>query len=140
MWKGYPTCWRRSTVLPPASSATSRTSARRPASNLEKDCGKDCIGNRLYSGAGSRVGGDHRPARAHAIGFGQHSLKVDPDIGRQIDLVDDEEIAAQQSRSLLARNIVTSCDVDHEHPPVDEVERKGRSEIVAAGFEQDQFD
>jgi len=28
---------------------------------LEKDCGKNCIGNRLHSNAGPRVGSDHRP-------------------------------------------------------------------------------
>src|SRR5882757_487932 len=120
-------------VLPPASSATSRTSAFRPASNPEKDCGKNCIGDRHYSRARPRVGGYHGPAGAHAFGFGQHPFKVDTDIGGQIDLVDDQEIAPQQARPLLARNIVASGDVDHEHPPIDEIERKSRSEIVAAG-------
>ena len=67
-------------------------------------------------------------------------VELDADIRRQIDLVDDEQIAPQQSRSLLARNVVAARDVDHEDPPIDQIERKGRCEIVAAGLEQDQFD
>src|SRR5258708_24940947 len=139
MWNGYPTCWRRSTVRPPASSATKRTSASRPVSNPEKDCGKDRIGSRLNSRARSRVGRDYRPAGAYAFGLRQHRRKFDPDIGRQIDLVDDQEVAAEQPRSSFARNVVATGDVDHKHPPVDEIEREGRSEVVAARFEQDQL-
>jgi len=95
---------------------------------------------RLYSGAGSRIGRYHRSARAHAFRLGQHRRKLHSDIRRQIDLVDDQQIAPQQPRALL-RGIssppatsITNIHQSHQ------VERKGRSEIVATGFEQNQFD
>ena len=56
-------------VFPPASSATSRTSAAPGVSNPEEDCGKYSIGNRRDSRAGARVGSEHRAAGAHASGL-----------------------------------------------------------------------
>src|ERR1700733_10622258 len=140
MWNGYPTCWRRRIVRPPASSATSQTSASLPASGPEQDCGKDSIGNLLDSDAGSRIGGDDGPIGANPSGLRQHRLKLHSDIRRQIDLVDDKQIAAQQPRSPLARNIVAARDVDHKDPPIDQIKREGRREVVTARLEQAQFD
>jgi hypothetical protein len=57
----------------------------------------------------------------------------------EIDLVDDQEIAAKQARPPLARDIVAARDVNHKDPPIDKVERKSRGQVVAAGFEKDQF-
>jgi len=81
-----------------------------------------------------------RSPLADAFGLGQHRRQIDSDIRRKIDLVDDEQVAAQQPRSPLARNVVATGDVDDEDPPVDQIQREGRSQIVAAGLEQDQLD
>ena len=84
----------------------------------------------------ARIG---RPSRTAAC-FRQHGVEIDAHERRQVDLVDDQQIAAQHARSALARNIIAAGDVDHEDPPIDQIEREGGREIVAAGFEDDQFD
>jgi hypothetical protein len=61
-------------------------------------------------------------------------------MGREISLVDDQQIAAQDAGAAFARNIVAARDVDDEDPPVNQIEREGRGEIVAARFEQDQLE
>src|SRR5258705_1269634 len=127
-------------VLPPANSAVSEASASRPGSNPEKDSGKDCIGNRSNSGAGTRIGRNHRPSLANPNGVGMHLLKIDANIGSEIDLIDDEQVASQKAWPSLPRDVITTGNINHEYPPVDEIKRKGRGEIVAARFEQDQLD
>src|SRR5580698_2159658 len=111
-------------VRPPASSATSKTSASRPPSASEQDCGKNSIGNLLDPDTGSRIGRDDRAAGANPPGLSQHRLQLNSHIGRQIDLVHDKQIAPQDSRSLLAWNIVAAGDVDDKDPPIDQIERE----------------
>ena len=77
---------------------------------------------------------------AHGSRFGQHRVEIDADERRQVGLVDDQQVAAQHARPALARNVVAAGNVDHEHPPIDQIEREGRRKIVAAGFENDQLE
>src|SRR5689334_13607446 len=126
-------------LRPPACSTDSAASTARPSDAEQDSCG-DRIGDRLHASAGLQVGSNHRLAAAHLPCVGEHAIEIDADMRREIDLVDDQEITAQQTRPALARNVIAAGDIDDEDPPVDEIEREGRSEIVATGFEQDQLD
>src|SRR5690606_9753537 len=68
-----------------------------------------------------------------------HHLKRGADIGRKVDLVDDEQIRARDARAALGRNLVTGGDIDDIDGDVGELRRKRRGEIVAAGFDQDEI-
>ena len=84
----------------------------------------------------AKIGRPSRTVRASV----KHGVEIDADERRKIDLVDDQQVAAQHARPALARNIVAACDIDDENPPIDQIERERRGEIVAAGFEHDQLD
>ena len=92
------------------------------------------------AGAGTGIGRQNRPTLAHRARFLKHGVEIDADKRRKIDLVDHQKVAAQHARSALARNVVAAGDIDDENPPIDQIEREGRGEIVAAGFEHDQLD
>ena len=58
----------------------------------------------------------------------------------EIHLVDDEQVGADDAGAALARDVAAAGDVDDEDPPVDEVERKGRGEVVTARLEDDEIE
>ena len=60
-------------------------------------------------------------------------------MGGQIDLVDDQQVALDDAGAALARDVVSAGHVDHEHPVVDQIQREGRCEVVAAALDQDQL-
>ena len=90
--------------------------------------------HRVDAGAGAGVGRQDQAALAHRARFREHGVEIDADERRKIDLVDDQQIATQHARPALARNIVAAGDIDDENPPIDQIEREGRGEIVAAGI------
>src|SRR4051812_11299342 len=58
----------------------------------------------------------------------------------EVDLVDDEQIAAANPRAPLPRNLVSLGDVDHVDGPVGQLRRKRRGEIVAPRFDDDDLE
>ncbi len=62
--------------------------------------------------------------------------RFDADEGRKIGLVDHQEIGLEDAEPAFARDIVAAGRIDDEQPIVDELEREGRGEIVAAGLDQ----
>ena len=61
-------------------------------------------------------------------------------MGREVDLVDDEEIGARDAGAALGGNFVAGGDVDHVDREIGELRGKRRGEIVATGFDQDQVE
>ena len=76
-----------------------------------------------------------RPRRT-SFASSHHQIDVRPDEGRKVGLVDHQQIGPQDAEPALARNIVAAGRIDDEQPIVDELEREGRGEIVAAGLDQ----
>ena len=76
-----------------------------------------------------------RPRRTSFASL-HHQIDIRPDEGRKIGLVDHQQIGSENAEPAFARNIVAAGRIDDEQPIVDELERKGRGEIVAAGLDQ----
>src|SRR4029078_4413906 len=79
-------------------------------------------------------------AVAHTEACALHGGDVGVDIGREVDLVDDQKVAADDSGAALARDVIAVGDVDHEQPVIDALEREGRSQIVAAAFDEHEIE
>src|SRR5690349_9393758 len=58
---------------------------------------------------------------------------------REIDLVDDQEITASDAGSAFARNLVSAGDIDYVDPDIDQFGTEGGGQVVAAAFDEDQF-
>ena len=77
---------------------------------------------------------------AHLLGVALHHLERGADIGREIDLVDDQEIGARDAGPALRRNLVAGRDVDDIDREIGKLRRECRGQIVAAGFDQHQIE
>ena len=72
------------------------------------------IGDRHHAFASPATGGQNRSPSANGSRFRQHRTQVDAYERRQIRLVNDQQIAAQDARPALARNIVAAGNVDQK--------------------------
>ena len=90
--------------------------------------------------AGAQIGEDEGPRAAHALTLALHGFQRSADIGRQIDLVDHQEIGAGDARPAFRGNLVAGGDVDDVDGEIGQLRRKRRGEIVAAGFDQHQIE
>ena len=70
-------------------------------------------------------------------GVALHHVEIDVHIGREVALVDDQEIGARDAGPALARDLLALADRDDIERQVGEVGREGGGEIVAAGFDED---
>ena len=82
---------------------------------------------------------DDGPALAHASGVARHHLEARADVRRQVDLVDDEQIALRDARAALARDLVAAGDVDDVDREVDELAAVLRGEVVAAALDEQEL-
>src|SRR5262245_22005497 len=55
---------------------------------------------------------DEWPLPAHQLGVARHDVEARPDVRREIDLVDHEEIRTRHARTAFTRDFVASGDVD----------------------------
>src|SRR5215203_3820171 len=94
----------------------------------------------LRAGAVAQVGEDVRALPAHALGIRVHHREVGPDEGREVDLVDDEEVGSGDPRAPLAGDLLASGNVDDVDREVGEFWREGGGEVVAAGLDQDEIE
>ena len=88
--------------------------------------------------SGQTVCEDSWLVRPHFRDVTLHYLEVGSHILGQIDFVDDQKITLDYSWPSLSRDIVTSGNVDDEHPVVDEIQRKGRGQVVTPTFDNDE--
>ncbi len=93
----------------------------------------DEFGNAL---AGAAVGEQERLVAAHQLRIVRHHLEARADVGRQVGLVDDEDVRLRDPGSVLARDLVAGGDVDHVDEEVDQRRREGQRQVVAAALDQ----
>ena len=78
--------------------------------------------------------------RPHLDGFGDHAPQVDANVGRQVNLVDHQNVALHHARAALAGYVVATGHVDDKQPVIDEIERERRRKIVPAAFDNDEVE
>src|SRR5258708_12113152 len=66
---------------------------------------------------------------AHALGVSVHGFDAGADQRREIDLVDDKEVGAGDSRPAFARDLVASGDIDHVDRQIGERSEEHTSEL-----------
>src|SRR5579872_904609 len=125
--------WAR-TVRP--SRATKRISAPPTATSAEEDITLDPGDHVVEAVAGLQVREDDRFAIADRRRVPAHHAEVRSHVRREIDLVDDEEIAAGHPGTALARHLVAAGHVDHVDADVDELRTERRRQVVATGLEK----
>ncbi len=81
-------------------------------------------------------GEDKGAVAPHATRVAIHHLKIGAHLGGEVDLVDDQEIRLGDAGSALARNLITAGDVDDLDGEVCEFPAETSSQVVPAGFEQ----
>src|SRR5204863_2990872 len=81
--------------------------------------------------AGLKIGEDKGPQAAHAPRVTVHHLEAGADQGREIGLVDDQEVGAGDAWAALARDLVARRDIDDVDRQIGELGREGGGEIVA---------
>src|SRR5207302_1566826 len=64
-------------------------------------------------------------------------LQVGADVWRQVDLVDDQQVAAADARPALARDLVALGHVDDVDGAVGQLGREGGRQVVAARLDDD---
>src|SRR5207245_11665208 len=60
-------------------------------------------------------------------------------VGREVDLVDDEQVRARDARSTLARDLLALGDVDHVDRRVHQLRAERRGQIIAAALDEEQI-
>ena len=81
-----------------------------------------------------------RPLAPHLQAVAPHDVQVGADVRRQVDLVDDQQVAVADARTSLAGNLVALGHVDDEDETVGQLAREDRGEVVAAGLDDDQLE
>ncbi len=71
------------------------------------------MANRTKTIAVHKIGEDVRLASPHALRILLHYLKAGSDMGREIDLIDHEQIRANNAGSALTRDFLALRYVDH---------------------------
>ena len=75
-----------------------------------------------------------RTRSAHARRIDAHDLETGADMGRQVGLVNDEQVRARNTRPALAWNFFAAGDVDHIDRQVRQLGAEGRGQVVAARY------
>ena len=82
---------------------------------------------------------DDRTALTHALGIARHDLEARADVGREVGLVDDQQIALRDTGAAFARDLVAAGDVDDVDREVDELAAVLRREVVSAALDEEQL-
>ena len=78
----------------------------------------------------------HGATVSRRFGIRHHLRHVDADVGREVGLVDDEEVGAPDTRAALASDIAAARDIQDEDLRVDQSGRERRCQVVAAGLDE----
>src|SRR6516164_7351702 len=99
----------------------------------------DEMGDRVHTLARAQIAEHEGTRAAHALGVALHDRERGADVRREIDFVDHEQVGARDARAAFGWNLVASGDVDDVKRQVGELRRKGRRQVVAAGFDQNEI-
>src|SRR5262249_21696156 len=125
-----------SLLIPPSLFGTGAPWSGKRASASCGSCGAEAAlrldetGDAVESFAGAQVAEDERALAAHPPRVLVHFLERGADMGRQVDLVDDQEVRARDAGPALRRDLVAGGHVDHVDGHVGQFRREGRGKIV----------
>src|SRR5439155_13919578 len=88
------------------------TSSRRSARPFQSAFGLDEADDTVEPLALLEVGHDKGTLAAHALGVRLHLFQGGADMGRKIDLVDDQKVGPGDARAALGRDLVARSHVD----------------------------
>src|SRR5579862_1901525 len=80
------------------------------------------------------------PLAPHLAGIAVHDLKRGAHIRSEIDFVDYQQIRARDSRTALARNLVSGRDVDDVDGDIHQLRAERSRQIVSAALNKNQFE
>src|SRR5262245_66044875 len=86
-----------------------------------------------------QIGENERSLWTHSQRIGFHYLEARTYLGRQIDLVYDQQIGTGDAGSALAGYLFTGRNVDHIDRQVRQLGTECCRKVVAAGFDKAQF-
>ena len=99
----------------------------------------DLAQNLVHTHAVLHLRKDNRTVTPHLLRVARHNAKVRLHGRREIGLVDDEQVTLCNARPALARDLVAARDVDYLDRVICKLTAIARCEIVAAGFDEQQF-
>lgn len=99
---------------------------------------EDVIGDAIDADGAFDLGEDVGAVAAHPEGVAFHDGEVGADRGREVDFVDDQEVALGDARAAFAGDFVAACDVDHLDGEVGQFPAEAGGEVIAAGFEEEE--
>ena len=108
--------------------------------NLEHALRLDEGNDALEAFARLEVREHERPRAAHALRVAVHDLERGADHRREIDLVDDQQVALGDAGAALARDLVAGRHVDHVQRQIRQLRAEGGREIVAARLDQNEVE
>ena len=90
----------------------------------------------VHAGAVLQVGHHEWTPAARGAYVGGHLLQVHLDVGRQVDLVDHQQVAAGNPEAALARDVATLRHVDHVDLVIHQVGAETGRQVVAAALDE----
>src|SRR5947199_134440 len=147
-WSGSEYRHRPRTVAPPRRSRASESAPSRPtrAGSGSAACGRqeevvaDPGEHRIDALTRFEVREHDGAPAALLAGVALHDGEVGADVGREVDLVDDEQLRARDARPALARDFLALGNVDHVEGRVHELGAEGRGQVIAAALEQQELE
>src|SRR5689334_4634374 len=97
-------------VSPPGARAKASSSAPCVTSAVEQHVARQPLDDGVDTLAGAAIGQQDWPAVADRARLVDQAVQIDPHMGCEIDLVDDQEVAEQHPRPALARDVVAARD------------------------------
>ena len=93
----------------------------------------------VFAFFGAQIGEEKWSSAALDFGIGGHHFQISTHIGREVGFVDQQQVAGADGWATFAWDFIALGDIDDVDVGVDEFGRKGRREIVAATFDEDEL-
>src|SRR6266540_194983 len=134
------------TVRDPRSSKARPRKPSRPvrpgagASGLEEELAADPVNHAVGASPVPEIGEDKGPVSPHPLGVPLHHGEIGAHVGRQVDLVDDEQVGARDAGAALARDLVPLGDVYHVDRRVHQLGAEGCRQVVTAALDEEDIE
>src|SRR5438552_16645366 len=110
------------------------------ASGLEEELAANPVHHAVGAGSIAKVGEDEGSIAPHPLGVPLHHGEIGADVGREVDLVDDEQIGAGDAGPALARDLVPFGYVDDIDGRVHELRAEGGGEVVSSALHEEHLE
>ena len=104
--------------------------------HVEQRVVHDPHGKRVDVMARHAVGEEEGPVAAHEPGVALHDFEAGPHVGREVFLVDDEDIRLADARPALAGDLVPSGHVDNVDEKIRQCGTERKGQVIAAAFDK----